>query len=371
MQHNSNTNYVDPSVKQVYSSFQRLSDEQKTQMQLALLNDPQLEGDTTNEKVTTWKDIDDIVSPAEWDWPKWLVKGFLTILASESGMGKSHLMLWIASRYLVGGNWPDGAPFTGEKGAVLWAETEAAQGLNTLRAKRWRLPIDQIYTPHQNPLDSVFIDKPSDRKAIQTIAERSEVKLIVLDSLSGSHSGKENSSEMLHTVGWLAELARDTGKPVLVSHHLRKKGLVDGSEISIDRIRGSSAIVQTPRTIWGLDQMDSHSRETKRLSVIKSSFGMKPDPIGFKIQESGLTFVDAPQPAKVLSSVERCEEIVRTMLADGPVPAKEIEAAIAAEGISESSLKKVKEKLGIRSTKKGGPKGHWTWSFPNEATNNP
>ena len=45
-------------------------------------------------------------------------------------------------------------------------------------------------------------------------------------------------------------LARDTGKPVLCTHHLRKKGLQDGEAVTLDRLRGSSATVQTARLVW-------------------------------------------------------------------------------------------------------------------------
>ena len=87
-----------------------------------------------------WSALDGTLKPIEWDWPLWLAKGVLTMLSAKSGIGKSLLVLRIAGCYLNGWPWPDGTPFTGERGSILWCEAEAAQALNLERAKAWGLP---------------------------------------------------------------------------------------------------------------------------------------------------------------------------------------------------------------------------------------
>ena len=60
---------------------------------------------------STWDNLGNILAPIGWDWPGWLPRGFLTILASEPGAGKSLLCLHLAATYIENRPWPDGARF--------------------------------------------------------------------------------------------------------------------------------------------------------------------------------------------------------------------------------------------------------------------
>ena len=135
--------------------------------------------------VKTFADMAEVIGPIEWDWRGWLPKGLLTILAGESGAGKSSLALRLAACYLRGDPWPDGSPYTGEPGAVLWCEAEAAQAVNLQRAAAWGLPLGMLYTPLDNPLDDLRLDNAEHRAILTTKASRPEVRMIVTDSLRG------------------------------------------------------------------------------------------------------------------------------------------------------------------------------------------
>ena len=94
------------------------------------------------------------------------------------------------------------------------------------------------------------------QQALLEAAFRDDIRLIVVDSLRGAHRGRENDSDLISLVGWLAAMARDTGKPVLLTHHLRKRSQGEGEEVTLDRIRGTSAILQPARVVWALDRPD-------------------------------------------------------------------------------------------------------------------
>jgi len=67
-----------------------------------------------------------IISSVSWIWKEWLVNGFLTIIAAESGQGKSFLALYIASCFLIKNKFPDGSLIKIEDNCkVLWCEAEA------------------------------------------------------------------------------------------------------------------------------------------------------------------------------------------------------------------------------------------------------
>lgn len=328
---------------------------------------PPIEGTTEQPTVKTFADMAGMIGPVDWDWRYWLVKGMLTILAGESGAGKSGLGLRVAGCYTNAWPWPDGTPFTGSRGAVLWCEAEAAQAVNLERAKAWGLPLDQLYTPLPNPLDDLKLDLEGHRVMLAQKAALPEVKLIVIDSLRGILGrGDENASDTLNFIKWLAELARDTGKPIILTHHLRKRSIFDNEGVELERLRGSSAIVQTARVVWALDVPDPAAKESKRLAVIKSNLAKFPDPVGMTIDENGVHFGNAPQPPKNETAADKAVDLLLDLLGREPRPYSEIEEAYHAAGLSEPTINRAKKSLGIISIRQGENRNNmqWYWSLP-------
>ena len=317
----------------------------------------------TPQDPATWADMDAVIGPIEWAWDRWLPQGFLTILAGEPGIGKSILALRLCACFLGTQTlWPDSADFAAGVGSVLWCEAEAAQPLNLERAKAWGLPIERILSPLPDPMVDISLDNPAHRRAIEAATKRKDVLFVVVDSLSGASRKDENSSDTLSTVHWLAELARDTGKPILITHHLRKRGMLDGDQkVSLERLRGYSGIVQPARLVWALDTPDPQDEDTKRLSVIKSNLGRFPEPLGLQINDRGVIFCDAPEPPRMTSAIDEAKEALMSLLEGGAMAYGEIEQALHGMGISIRTVKRAKKDLGVVSKKE--PDG-WYWSLP-------
>ena len=314
---------------------------------------------------STWADLARVLGPLSWEWEPWLVSNMLTMVAAQSEMGKSILCLRIAACYLRGDPWPDGTPFRGERGKVLWCEAEAGQAINMDRAQKWGLPLDKILTPFRDPLTDAILENDEHRTRITAFALQPDVKLIVVDSLSGANEKRdENGMEMLQVVKWLADLAKVAGKPILLTHHLRKRGILDSDTVTLDRVRGSSSIVQTPRVVWALDRPDPHGTDGIRLSVIKSNIAKKPDPLGMWIDEAGPHFEnDAPKPPRTETQEDKAADWLLEILKPGPKPYTEIEKELKGLGISEVTARRVKAKLGILSVRPQGEK-YWCWALP-------
>lgn len=309
----------------------------------------------------TWADTEKLIGDISWMWQGWVVNGFLNILAGESGAGKSTLLLRICQPVIMPGiKFPDGTPYQGELGRVLWVECEAAEALNIQRAKRWGIPLDAMITPFSDPLIQVNLDDQNHQAAVTAAAMRPDVKIVVIDSLRGAHRGDENSSELVSLVMYLAALARDTGKPLIATHHLRKRSAFDG-ELSQDRLRGSSAIVQPARVIMGLDCPNYDQPENKRLSVIKSNLAAKPKPIGVTINDNGIIFGAAPEMPRAVSARDKAAQLLLELLSDGEKPANEVISTLAQAGISESTLNRTKERLGIGARRINNT---WYWQLP-------
>lgn len=313
-------------------------------------------------KEFTFQDLESLIGPIQWAWKGWLPLGLLTIVASEPGIGKSALALRLAASVILGLPWPDGTPYAGSRGSVLWCEAEAAQAINLERAKQWGIPLNQIKLPLlENPLVDVQLDNQTHRNAVLAAAQREDVQFIVIDSLRGCHRLDENGSESIEIVMWLAKLARDTCKPILLTHHLRKKSHFDGDSVNLDRLRGSSAIIQPARMIWAMDTPDPELPDHKRLSVIKSNISKFPDPIGFIVNGNGPEFGESPKPPKKDILLDQAKEHLLALLNKNPLPANEVFDALEANGISEKTTRRAKQVLRIVAFQKDGK---WFWSLP-------
>ena len=244
---------------------------------------------TTGDRVSTWADMAREVGPIRWVWEGWLAAGFLTMVAAGLEMGKSNLCLRIASCFLRGDPWPDGSPCELPPTSILWCETEAGQAMNLDRARKWGLPLDRIVTPLADSLADVNLDHPDHRRAIAAVAAQEDIGLVIVDSLSGRSTRDEKSAAFGEVTGWLASLARETGKPILLTHHLRKRGPNDSDpnrSVTLEMLRGSTAIAQTARTVWALDKPDSAS-DWRRLTQINNNLAKPAPPLGLKISTDG------------------------------------------------------------------------------------
>jgi len=311
-------------------------------------------------KNSSWQDLDKIVGPICWDWQDWLARGFLNIFVGSTGEGKSSIALRICASYLLGWPWPDGTPFTGEQGYVVWCESEAAQALNLDRAKKWGLPLDRILSPLSDPLDDFRLGNQNHKAKMAELLARPDVVFTVVDSLSGADPTAEKSTEDSSNVNWLASLARDCNRPIQLTHHLRKRGLFDlDGVITLDRVRGISTILQYSRLIWALDAPDVGHIDNKRLSVIKSNLGKKPEPVGVMIDNIGVLFGAAPEKPHIETLLDKAIDLLMSLLGSEPVRSTIIDDEFKQAGLSRRAQNDDKQKQNIIAPQKSDG---WYWS---------
>ena len=310
----------------------------------------------------TWADLDRHLPAIEWEWQDWLPRGLLTLLVGAPGEGNSALGLALASCVVQGSCWPNGTAID-QPGLVVWCETESAQAVNLGRARSWGLPLDRILMPRANQLlDTIQLDTAAGWEALETVCRRPGVRLVVVDSLSGAHRGDENSAELRNLLTSLAKLAQGTGLALLVIHHLRKKGLFDSGKIDLDRVRGSSVIVQWARVVLAIDCPNPEQEPDRvRLSQIKNNLARYPKPLGFEISERGVGFGEAPEPPRIETQLDKSCDLLLALLADGPMPANDLFEECEGAGLSKITLRRAKKKLGIVALRQDN---RWLWSLP-------
>lgn len=318
--------------------------------------------------ISNYTAVRDQVSATEWAWMQWIPKGYLTMIAAQPGKGKSYFCLWLAKIFIRGGVLPNGTTYTPKQGGkILWCDTEGAQGMTLERAASIDLPLEDILAPLENPFDPVNLGNLEHRKRLEMLCGRDEIQIIVIDSLSGAHSKKENDSgEMKEILIWLQSVAQRTNKPIICTHHFNKLNFQDALP-NIDKVRGSSAIIQFFRSVISIDCPDVMTPERKRLAVIKANLCMTPEMLGFEIADGGreIIFMDAPDAPKKETAIGNATVWLANFLTEEKLQT-DVEDAAKKAGISEKTLRRAKKSLGVKSTSRYDhftKKKTWYWSF--------
>jgi hypothetical protein len=334
-------------------------------------------GEPPKRRPLTGLDVKAMVRATTWMWPGWIAEGHVTVLAGESGAGKSWLAVALAKCAAHGLPWPDGAPGPEGERPVLWLESEGRHAVLLERAERLGLDPQLLYFMPR-PLQTYYLDRTDDFDQIFEIAEVSQPRLIVVDSWSKSLAGKENDADVRFCLDSLQGLARFVHAPVLLVHHLRKRQLTDYSEsFDFDRLRGSSVLAQVAACIMGVDQPNRGAGRTgdlachrgdlacRRASCGKANLGPLPEPFGFTITDAGLTFGPPPEEHAQTSRLDDAKAFLRRALADGPKPANAVKDEAKEEGISDVTLRRAKQGL-CQCIRQGGGHNRWLWALAAE-----
>ncbi|RME86528.1 MAG: hypothetical protein D6785_03145 [Planctomycetota bacterium] len=300
----------------------------------------------------------------EWLWDSWIPFGMVTLLVGQSGIGKSYFALSLCKSVIWGTSWRGDLEEKAPRGKAVWIDTEEAIPILKERAKKMGI-IKELIVPRRKDEDLDLIPSLDTREGWEILEEtlRQEgVKIAVLDSYRGAIQGDENSSDGIGFMKRLSRLARETKVAIIVIHHLRKKEVGSSGEITLDRVRGSSAIVQIPRVVIALDNPNPYQKEEVRVSQIKNSNAIRQKSFGFKIQEEGiLSFGEAPEKPKEPTQLDKAEQFLLALLGEGKKESTEVFQAGEEEGLSSITLKRAKKELSIVSERIDGK---WYWRLP-------
>ena len=299
-----------------------------------------------------------------WLWPGWLPRGYITVLAGDPGRGKSALALILGGCLNGKRTWPDGSTKL-TPGNTLWIDTEEGQPLAWERASKWSLWQEYLFVPGQDGTERVRIDLKGSAEQVGMRAIANNAVLVVIDCLRCAHQADEDSSAMTKFLTEFAAMARDYNLAILLIHHLRKRSQLEGTSVTLDRLRGSTVIGATARIVWALDKPDEQANVV-RLRVIKSNLALPPPALGMSITEDGPVFEEAPEPHREPTAQEGAEEFLQVHLQDRPQAAAELIEIAAQDGISRRTLFRAKKNLHIisKSTQSDEGKKVTMWGLP-------
>ena len=323
----------------------------------------------------------------EYLWPNRLARGKAHGLAGEGGQGKSTILADLTARATTGGDWPDGAAGV-EAGDVVWLSSEddvsdtlaprlIAAGADVSRVFVVRSVCDEQQRHRGFSLQADL------HKLEELIGTLPNVIMVILDPIT-SYLGAVDSHKNADVRGVLDPLndfASRTRVVVIANNHFSKGGGTANS-----RFIGSVAFVNAARAAF-IVTSDEADETRKLLIPSKSNIGPLGSGMAYRIEgcliehegesivtsrvmyESAPVTISADKALAALrggesarSAKDEASDFLEDLLAAGPVPAKEVQAAAREAGISTKSLRTAKDALSIKP-EKSGMQGGWVWSL--------
>lgn len=314
----------------------------------------------------------------DWLWFGRIPKGKLTICEGDPGEGKSAMTTDFAARVSTGGNWPDGT--TCEAGGVVLCSAEDGEA-DTIRPRLDTAGGDAskvltLATVPDGGGSERLLSIPEDLEIVRQGIGRVGAALVVIDPLSAFLSGNVNShrdQDVRRALAPLAKVAEETGAAVVVVRHLNQsKG---GNPLY--RGQGSIGIVGAARSAL---LVAKHPEDERRrvLASLKSNLAKPAPSLTFALLESdngavrvewkgetlhtAAALLAAPTDPEERSALDEAAAFLRDVLRDGPVWSVQVKKEAREADITEITLKRAKDAVGVRSQKEGD--GSWSWALP-------
>lgn len=326
-----------------------------------------------------------VPTPIQWLWRDWLALGKLHILAGAPGQGKTTIALAIAATVTIGGRLPDGARC--DIGNVLiWSGEDDPADTLLPRLLAAGADKSRCYFVEGTRINGEVqsFDPARDMLALERQAFAiGGIRLLVVDPVVSAVAGDSHkNTEVRRALQPLVDLASRIGAAVIGISHFSKGG--QGSDPA-SRVVGSIAFTAVARVVLVAAKVTSEDGEQRRiLARGKSNIG--PDSGGFEYdiaQAEPLPGIHASYIAwgksvdgtarELLSEPENGDQsdksaldaacdFLRDVLTDGLTPVTGVEAEANSAGISKATLRRAKERLGVRPKK--GTEGRWYWRLP-------
>ena len=310
------------------------------------------------------------VKPVEWLWYPYIPYGKVTIVQGDAGDGKSTFMLNLAAMLTKG----EPMPFTDGAGAepinVIYQSTEDdADDTIVPRFIQAGGDTDRLLFINEKDQYLSF----SDERLLAAIRQ-TKAKLIILDPLSayiGESTSINSANEVRMQFRPLIDIAKEQGCAIVIVHHMNKAV----GQKAINRSVGSVDIVGAARSVLLVGRTDKDRPDERILAQVKSNLAPTGNAILFSVGENGIEWLEetAKTADEVLGNVfagigrpdDQMQLAVKTLsqlLNDGLArPQAEVMEELKALGVGQSTAKKAKAQLGIRSVKQGM---QWFWTLP-------
>ena len=330
-----------------------------------------------------------------WGWRGHIPFGYVTLLFGEPGVGKSLITHDLVARVTTGSKWPDGQ--RGSKPAsVIYINAEEGSGdVIVPRVKFAGGDLSRLFIWKGN---RVRTDERTEERDVDLVAdipilrrmikEQSNVRWLVVDPLTAylpkEHGDSFKDTDVRRMLLPLTKMAEELKIAVIGVMHVNKST----TQSIIYRASGSMSFMNLARAAYAValnpkDKQQHLFMNPKQSHALKSKtrvFAPEPSEDGELVRVKwdadtlDVTAEDvfAPQSPQSKNSdrgygdaQREAVAFLRTKLADGPKPAKDVDDEAAAFMISKASLRRARNILRVMTTKKGVG-GPWILELPAE-----
>ncbi|TXF13704.1 AAA family ATPase [Pelomicrobium methylotrophicum] len=330
--------------------------------------------------------------PVTWFWQGWIAKGKLHVLAGKPGTGKTTLALALAAIATKGGTWPDGTRCHAADDVIIWSGEDDPADTIVPRLMAAGADLKRVHfvtdvtgaNGEPRPFDPAF-----DVPLLARQLERIRPALLILDPIVSAVAGDAHKgNEVRRALQPLVDVAARVGCAVVGITHLSKG--TNGRD-PIERVTGSIAFAALARVVMLAVKNEFQDTDTPPRLLVRSKSNIGPDEggIGYDLERVEATvgvwtsrirwFGAVEGNARVLlaraetvpeeesdSELEDAKEFLASLLADGPVATKIIQAEANGAGYSWATVRRAQKALGVEAVRTGGlgKSGSWCWRLP-------
>lgn len=326
----------------------------------------------------------------DWLWPGRIAKGKVSMIVGNPGLGKSQVCASIASVVSNGGAWPVDRCQCGRGSVVILSAEDDPEDTIRPRLEAAGAALDKIYI-----VDAIRVDRqegPGKRgfdlsmdiaRLGSLLHDLGDPALVIIDPITAylGDADSHKNAEVRALLAPLSEMAAAQRVAVIAVSHLTKSSGMD----ALLRVQGSIGFAAAARAVWGVAK-DKDNPSRRLFMPLKNNLGT--DNSGFAYTVEGIrlpegdietshimwenelitasadsVFGQADETHDEREAVLEAKMYLRSLLADGPVAVKHIEADARGAGHAWTTVRRAQKDLKIVSYRDHGigEKGKWYW----------
>lgn len=337
------------------------------------------------------------IQAINWAWDGYLARGKMHLIAGAPEAGKTNcLVSFGATMSREGARWPDGTLCTCTGNVLIWSGEDGIEDTLAPRFVAAGADMSRIHfvTEARENGKPIAFDPSKHVDALVARAKAiGDVVLILVDPIISAIAGDSHkAAETRRGLQPLVDCAEEL-EAVLVGVTHFSKGTSGRSPL--ERLVGSQAFGAVARVVFAAAKNDGDDEGPERIFVrAKSNIGPSGGGFGYSLRvaclplENGRARVSHVQWGDALEgtasallakaetkntneadrALDVAKTVIRALLADGPMNAKEAYRELEAAGVSERTAKRAKKDLGVIAARTGfGPNSVFVWSLPDRS----